>query len=793
MKILVIVESPGKIKKIENYLGKDYVVKASFGHCRDLDPKSLSIDVDNNFNPNYKIIDGKSKVVKELRNLAKDCSDVILAADEDREGEMIASSLADLLNLKNPKRIVFHEITKKALNEAVSNPTTINYNMVYAQQARRLLDRIVGYKLSPLLWKSMTMGTSAGRVQSVVVRIIVDKENEINQSISSPYFKVCGDFLNKKDKIKTQLYDGRKQKHFKNREEVDKLFEKINDKTKFIVNDTYDKESIRNPSPPFITSSLQQDAHYKLGFNGKRTMMAAQKLYEGGYITYMRTDSTNLSNEAVQGCKSYILDKWGKEYLQIRSFNKKTKGAQEAHEAIRPTDMTKTKLKGSSKDDPDQVRLYDLIWKRTIASQMSSAKFNITTIEIDAQNDNKSILSKNEHFESSYQVLVFDGFLIIYNNSTEESEEENINSNKFAKINKGTELDLFNLIASEEYTKPPSRYNEASLIKHLEKLGIGRPSTYAAIISKIVERKYVELGNIDGVKKNSVIITLNSKLKISEKNKEVIIGREKNKIIPTDMGKKVNDFLINNFTEIMDIEFTAKMEKLLDKIADGDKKWYKVLQAFYERFNPKIEKLSLEYKDALNSKVNKDDILLGKNKDGVEIYKSIAKYGPVVKILEDNKWKYGPIKKTDGINFDNITLDQAIDILSFPRYLGKYNKAKLYLNRGEYGLYLKYTNNTCPIKNKELKLKDITLELAIQLIEKNDENQNKIKVGDKIVYIKNGPYGPYLTYMSGKKRINVKIPDNLPIDKINREDCEALIAQRKKWSKKSNKVKKKDA
>ena len=323
------------------------------------------------------------------------------------------------------------------------------------------------------------------------------------------------------------------------------------------------------------------------------------------------------------------------------------------------------------------------IWKRTVASQMSSSKFNITTMEIDAQNSKKSILGKNQHFESSYQTMTFDGFMIIYNNSSDDTDEDGVANVKFDKIEKNTVLDLNNLTASEEYTKPPSRFNEASLIKHLEKLGIGRPSTYAAIISKIVDRKYVELGNIDGVKKNSVIITLNSKLKLSEKSKEIVIGREKNKIIPTSMGTKVNNFLIENFTEIMDIEFTAKMEKLLDKIASGDKKWYKVLQSFYDRFSPKIEKLSLEYKDSSHSKVNKDDILLGEDEDGNEIYKAIAKYGPVVKVLEDGKWKYGPIKKNN-VSYDDITLEDAIEILRFPIYLGKHKNSKIYLHTGEY-------------------------------------------------------------------------------------------------------------
>jgi DNA topoisomerase-1 len=380
--------------------------------------------------------------------------------------------------------------------------------------------------------------------------------------------------------------------------------------------------------------------------------------------------------------------------------------------------------------------------------------------------------------------MIFDGFMIIYTNSSDDSEEDGVADVKFGKIEKNTILNMDNLTATEEYTKPPPRFNEASLIKHLEKLGIGRPSTYAAIISKIVDRKYVELGNIDGVKKNSVIITLSSKLKLTEKSKEIVIGREKNKIIPTAMGTKVNNFLIENFTEIMDIEFTAKMEKLLDKIASGDKKWYKVLESFYDRFSPKIDKLALEYKDSNYNTVGKDDILLGKDKEGNEIYKAVAKYGPVVKVMEDSKWKYGPIKKLDGVTYDNIKLEKAIEILSFPIYLGKHKNSKVYLNRGEYGLYLKHGTSTTPIKNKDLSYGDISLELASELIEKHDSDENKIKLKDKIVYIKNGPYGAYLTYMKGKKRINIKLPENLPIDKISKEDCEALVNQKRKWSKK---------
>lgn len=793
---LVIVESPGKINKLEKLLGKGYIVKASFGHCRDLDPKSMSIEIENNFNPIYKIINGKTKVVNELKNLKRDCEEVILAADEDREGEMIAASLADILNLKNPKRIVFHEITQKAIDHAIKNPTVINYKMVYAQQARRLLDRIVGYKISPVLWKVMQQGSSsAGRVQSVVVKIVVEKEEEIEKSISSPYFKLTGEFNYQKEKIKSSYYKNKKQHQFENKDEVMVLLSQIDKNVKFLITDTNDKDSTRNPSPPFITSSLQQDASYKLGFNVQRTMATAQKLYEGGYITYMRTDSTNLSDEAIKDCKEYILDKWGKEYLCNRDYNKKkAKGAQEAHEAIRPTKMSKTKLKGKNKEDSDQVKLYKLIWKRTIASQMSSAKFKISTIEIDAQMNKKTILPKKEYFNASYQKLIFDGFLIVYNDKEGDDDQEDteMENDYFSDLKKNDELDLNNLVASEEYTRPPTRYNEASLVKQLEKLGIGRPSTYAASISKIIDRNYVEKGNITGVKKKSVTIKLNSKYKINETSKEITIGKENNKIIPTEMGKKVDKFLNQNFTEIMDIKFTAKMEEYLDQIASGDIKWDKVLKNFYDRFNPKVEKLLIEYKDVKKLSLQEDDILIGKDpKSNQEIYKGVTKYGPVVKIREDNKWKYAPLK--DGNTLENINLNKAIELLKFPIFIGKYKKGNIYLHTGQYGLYLKYSKISVPIKDSEKEVNDIDLEYATQLIEDKTSNEKRFKINDKIITIKKGPYGPYLTYTKGKKKINVKIPDSLPIDRISLEDCESLINRRKSSYKKNYKTNGMDA
>ena len=490
-KILVIVESPGKIKKIGEYLGNDYIVKASFGHCRDLDPKNLSIDVNNNYKPNYIIIDGKSKVIRDLKYFTKNAKEVILAADEDREGEMIASSLRDILKLKNPKRIVFHEITKKAINEAVKNPTLINENMVFAQQTRRLLDRLVGYKISPLLWKKIKGQLSAGRVQSVVVKIVIDKENTINESISNPYFKTVGTFIIKKTKLNTVLTKGKKIHKIKTKDKVIKFLNKFNKKSEYKVIDVSNNIVLRKPPPPFITSSLQQDASSKLGYNSKYTMGIAQKLYEAGLITYMRTDSTNLSKEALAGCKKYIVNTFGEEYWKYRTYSKKSKNAQEAHEAIRPTKMSVVNSKLSS----EYQKLYSLIWKRTLASQMADTKVNVQTISIDVLNTkkNKSILPSNSLFVTKLEKIIFDGFLVIYNrnNKKDETIETNINDSI-----------LFDSIkVTEEYTKPPLRYNEAGLIKYLEKNGIGRPSTYASIMSKIIDRNYVQIKNIDGVKK----------------------------------------------------------------------------------------------------------------------------------------------------------------------------------------------------------------------------------------------------------------------------------------------------
>ena len=507
-KILVIVESPGKIKKIGEYLGSDYIVKASYGHFLDLDPKELSIDVNDNFKPNYVITNDKRRTVAELQSLARECEEVIIASDEDREGEKIGADLATVLKLKDPKRIVFHEITKKAIMDAINNPSTINYNMVYAQQARRLLDRLVGYKISPILWASMNGAKSAGRVQSIVVKIISTREEEVAKSISEPYFKTVGSFSIKKNKTNANLCLSKSKALYKFDSYENKTWiEKIGENTTFSIKKIDEKESTRNPAPPFITSTLQQDASSKLRFNVKRTMDAAQKLYEAGHITYMRTDSTNLSEDARKKAKEYIVENYGEKYSRSMNYTKNSKNAQEAHEAIRPT---KLDVKAITKMSPDCIRLYDLIWKRTIASQMAPAIINTLHLSIDATNypDNKSILPKKTYFKTAIENILFDGYLIIYNDKIEiegvddNTEDENVsNSSKKVKLKVGDKVKFKNMAISEEYTKPPLRYNEAGLIRYLEKNGIGRPSTYASIISKVIDRDYVNVRNVEGVKK----------------------------------------------------------------------------------------------------------------------------------------------------------------------------------------------------------------------------------------------------------------------------------------------------
>ena len=780
-KSLVIVESPGKIAKISKILGNNYLVKASVGHIRNLDPKNLSIDVNNNFKPEYIIIPNKKKVVRDLKAAVKSCKEVILAADEDREGEAIAASLAEVLKLKNPKRIVFNAITKTEILNALKNPRTIDEKMVNAQKARMILDKIVGYRLCPLLWNNIGHGLSAGRVQSVVVRIVIDRENRIDKFNSENYFKVTGIFLSNNKELKSVLYNLEKKNSknifkgsvFKTKEakNVNKLF-KVFSKCKFNVSNIYDKKSIRNPSPPFITSSLQQEASYKLGFTPKRTMSIAQKLYENGYITYMRTDSTNLSKEAMEECKKYIKKKYGNEYYKERKYASKSKNAQEAHEAIRPTKIEKDKINGTN----EQNRLYKLIWKRTVASQMNSARINNKIIQIE-------IIHKKKlpyYFETSIETIEFDGFLKVYNlKNKEKTESESEDSVTNTIPNKGDVLDYKEIVGTEIYSKSIGRYNEASLVKELESKGIGRPSTFANVITKIQDKKYVIKKDIMGEKRDTQIITLKNN-KIINKVKQITLGKEKNKLVPTNTGVLVTEYLLNNFVNIMDYKFTANMEKLLDKIANGEQTWLNVLNNFYKPFDEIYCKL---YNSSSGPKPKGE--LLGIHpllkKD---IYKTTTKFGPVVKMVgESNKdTKYASLIKP--LTLNNVTLQDAINLLKYPINLGKYKDIKVELQKGPHGFYIKYNSRNYSADHDEITLND-----AINIIQKKDKDIIK-EIKDKKDYyiIKNGEYGPYISFKNGKKMTFISIPKNIKPKDITIKQINELKAKKQNYKKKKSKV-----
>ena len=763
MSTLIIVESPGKIKTITNYLGNDYTIKASIGHVQDLDKKTLSIDVENNFTPYYIISPDKIKVVNDLKYELDKCNDVIIASDGDREGEAIAYSLSNVLKLNNPKRIIFHEITKKALINAINNPTTINYNMVHAQQARRLLDRLMGYKISPLLWKHLKTenAQSAGRVQSAVLNIIVNKENEVNSMISNSYLKTICIFNYNKIKVNSTLQHNNNNYIFKNIDNVKNFIKLITKNTIFKVINVENKISINKTPTPFITSSLQQEASTKLKFNVKQTMEIAQKLYEMGLITYMRTDSPNISETAINSIEKYILSNYGKEYSNPKNYKSKNSSSQDAHECIRPTDIKNI----NPELDTKQNKLYNLIWKRTIASQMSNAKINIQTIYIDALNNDKSILifhDINTLFVSSLNNIEFDGYLIIYNNidDSQEDEKGKIDINK-------DDIILFNkLKISEEYTKPPLRFNEAILVKFLEKNGIGRPSTYASIISKIIDRNYIEIKNIEGIKQKSLILELDNKYKLTESIKEISVGNENTKLVPTDSGLKVNDFMMEHFSSIINITFTADFETYLDKIAEGNANWITILKLFYDKFNPIVETLSL-------IKNNNEDTILGLN-NTIPIYIGKGKFGSYVKINNNDTWKYASIKDNE-----NITLEEAIVLLEFPKLLGKINKSNVSLCNGKYGYYIKYNDVNYNIKSPIENINNIDLDFAKNIINNKKSDNKTFKLKNKIYNIKSGQYGPYIEMIYNNEKINISIPKKYNIESITIDDILNIINLKK--------------
>lgn len=752
-KSLVIVESPAKAKTIEKYLDEidkgKFIVKSSIGHIRDLAKKDMSIDIDNGFAPKYEISPDKKKTVSELKKLSKESDMVWLATDEDREGEAIAWHLSEALNLdeKKTKRIVFNEITKKAIQRAIENPRKVNIELVNAQQARRILDRLVGYELSPVLWKKVKYGLSAGRVQSVAVRIIVDREREIESFEPQVTYKLVGEFITENgDEIKAELSE-----KFETKDEALNYLKSAIGK-QFFIKDITVKPGKRSPSAPFTTSQLQQEASAKLGFSVKQTMVVAQKLYEAGKITYMRTDSTNLSDDALNATQDYINSTFGAKYHERRLYKTKSKGAQEAHEAIRPTDVS---VQTINTGNNGQDKLYELIWKRTMASQMADAQLERTKADIGFSGNNTDFLAKGE-------VIKFDGFLKVY-------PETSKNSKILPAISKNQKLDVKEIVGRETFSRPPARYTEATLVRTLEEMGIGRPSTYAPTISTIQNREYVEKTDRDGNERKFVQIKLADD-KVSEDKLSEITGQERNKLFPTDVGKVVTDFLVKNFTEIIDYDFTKNVEEEFDLIAEGQKEWNEMIAKFYSGFHRTIEKSDeISKKDAINAR------LLGNDpKSGRPIFARIGRYGAMLQMGEnedEEKPRFASLLPTQSI--ETVSLEEALEMFKLPRVIGQNEAGKdVKTNIGRFGPYVQLDKTYASISNEQIFT--ITLEEALQLIKDKLEQKSKNTVqefedGIKVLI---GRFGPYVT--DGKT--NAKIPKDKTPESLTHDECKELIA-----------------
>lgn len=741
-KNLVIVESPAKAKTIEKFLGKDFKVMSSYGHIRDLKKKDLGIDLENNYTPIYEIPSDKKKVVDELKKAAKEADLVWLASDEDREGEAISWHLYKTLKLEEnkTKRIAFHEITKDAILNAIENPRTIDINLVDAQQARRVLDRIVGFELSPVLWRKVKPALSAGRVQSVAVRLIVEREREIQQFKSEASYRVIAIFTKEDNgsqyEIKTEL-----SKRLKTKQEALNLLEKLKEAS-FKVEDVETRPMKKSPAAPFTTSTLQQEASRKLGFPVSLTMMVAQKLYESGKITYMRTDSVNLSSLAINTTKNEIESEYGKQYSKVRHFSTKSKGAQEAHEAIRPTYINEHSISGTAQEK----KLYELIWKRTIASQMADAELEKTTVTVSISNE------KDMKFSAVGEVIKFDGFLHVYLEGTDEEIIDNETS-LLPPVKVQDALQMKEATATERFTQRPSRYSEASLVRKLEELGIGRPSTYAPTISTIQNREYVEKSNIEGTERQYNILAL-KKEKISDTQKTEITGTDKGKLIPTDTGVVVNDFLIEYFPGILDYNFTANIEKEFDQIAEGEENWTKLIDKFYKVFHPIVESATNTQTD---HKVG-ERILGVDPKSGRQVSVKIGRFGPMVQIgvqEEEEKPQFAGLQKTQSIT--TITLEEALKLFELPRSVGEFEGKDVSVGTGRFGPYIKHNGKFISLP-KEYDPYSVDLDSAISLIEdkrqKDAEKIIKTFTEDADLQILNGRYGPYIAY----QKTNYKIP-----------------------------------
>ncbi|MBQ3538743.1 MAG: type I DNA topoisomerase [Bacteroidaceae bacterium] len=768
-KNLVIVESPAKAKTIEKFLGKEYKVMSSYGHICDLKKKEFSIDTDT-FEPEYEIPAEKEKLVATLRSEAKKADTVWLASDEDREGEAISWHLFTVLGLtpEKTKRIVFHEITKSAILNAIENPRDINTNLVYAQQARRVLDRVVGFKLSPVLWRKVKPALSAGRVQSVTVRLIVEREREINNFVSESGYKITALFeLPEKQGTVSQL-QAELPRRFKTRDEAEKFLQScIN--SKFVIDDVSTKPLKKSPAAPFTTSTLQQEAARKLHFTVSQTMMIAQRLYESGYITYMRTDSVNLSSLCLNSCKKVISETYGDKYVKIRKYTTSSKGAQEAHEAIRPTYMENSNIEGSV----PEKRLYELIWKRTIASQMADAQVEKTTVNI-------SISGHEETFVATGEVTVFDGFLHVYKESTD--DENNPDTAILPAVNKGDTLETVEITATERFTQHPPRYTEASLVRKLEELGIGRPSTYAPTISTIQQREYVEKGNKSGTTRTYDIITLSNGKIVSREGKETV-GSEKSKLIPTDIGIVVNDFLQENFPEIMDYNFTATVEKDFDNIAEGKMQWVLPIKDFYTEFHPQIEKIM---HTKTEHKVG-ERILGTDPESGKPVSVKIGRFGPIVQIgsaNDEEKPRFAQMKPEQTL--ETITLEEALKLFSLPRTLGEFDGETVTVGAGRFGPYIKIGATYVSLPKTYNPLTVNIEEAEVLIKEKRKADSEKIiKTFDEepTLQVLNGRFGPYICH----EKKNYKLPKNVTPSELTLAECMEIIKKQEESGKPASK------
>ena len=763
---LVIVESPAKAKTIEKFLGKGYVVKSSFGHIRDLSKKELGIDIQNDFTPHYEISPDKKKTVAELEKLAKEAGTVWLASDEDREGEAIAWHLSQVLGLKDDKtkRIVFHEITKNAILHAIENPRTIDLNLVNAQQARRILDRLVGFELSPVLWKKIKPSLSAGRVQSVAVRLIVEREREIMDFKAAAYYRVLADFTVTDADGKKSAFRAELSKRYATEQEALALLEKCKTAV-FTVRNVERKPSKKSPAAPFTTSTLQQEAGRKLGMSVSQTMSVAQRLYEAGYITYMRTDSVNLSGQAIAAAKAEIVKLFGEKYSEVRNYKTKTKGAQEAHEAIRPSYMDKTVIDAA----PAEKRLYDLIWKRTIASQMAAAQTERTVVDIEISN-------AEERFVATGETVLFDGFLKLYSESTEDEAQEGEEA-LLPPLKQGDRPEAKSVTALQRFTQSPPRYSEASLVKRLEELGIGRPSTYAPTISTIITRGYVVKENREGGKRGYVQLKL-EKGEIVRKELSEHVGKEKNKLSPTDIGMLVTDYLDQQFTDVMDYNFTAMVEKEFDEIAEGDKSWVDMIRKFYEKFHSTVDR-ALESQPVRSSQPH----LLGTDpKSGKPVYVKIGRFGPVAQIGDADdaeKPRFASLRK--GQLLASITLEEALDLFTLPRTVGEFEEKEVVIGIGRFGPYVRHDGKFVSLGKTDDPY-TIELDRAVSLIRDKREKDAKAKEPirtypeDDGLQVLNGRYGPYIAWQ-GK---NYRIPKGYVPADLTLEQCREIIAKSKK-------------